>query len=147
MPVTITPISVNRANTLRGREAIAAFFAQKRNIRLPHGCVIRAAFSSQPSPDPGLKFIIVVSKRIAKRAHDRNQLKRWVKAAIGQTPAFAELDQQVTESGSELILLISPNAAPSKGVNWQSILSSVEAVAARTQSTILTTHHSPAPTP
>jgi ribonuclease P protein component len=145
VPVTLSPISVNRANTLRGREAIAAFFAQKRNIRLPNGCVIRAAYTSQPSPDPGLKFIIVVSKRIAKRAHDRNQLKRWVKAAIGQISQFAELDQQAKDAGHELILLISPSAAPSKSVNWESILTSIEAIAAKTQSSVLSTQSSQTP--
>jgi ribonuclease P protein component len=137
VPVTISPISVNRANTLRGREAIAAFFAQKRNIRLPNECVIRAAYTSQPSADPGLKFIIVVSKRIARRAHDRNQLKRWVRAAIGQIPLFAEIDAHARDAGRELILLISPSAAPSKSVNWESILSSVQATAEKTQSSVL----------
>ena len=120
---------MNRANTLRGREAIAAFFAQKRNIRLPNGCVIRAAYSSQLSTDPGLKFLIVVSKRTAKRAHDRNQLKRWVRAAIGQLPQFAEIDEASKELGHQLILLISPIAAPSKSVNWESIRNSVAAIA------------------
>lgn len=144
--VTVSPISVNRANTLRGREAISAFFAQKRNIRLPNGCVIRAAYSSLPSQDPGLKFIIVVSKRIAKRAHDRNQLKRWVRAAIGRFPAFSELDESARESGQEIILLIAPTAAPSKGVNWESVLHSVEAVAAKIPSSVLSPHHTPTQT-
>jgi ribonuclease P protein component len=126
--VALSPISVNRANTLRGREAIAAFFAQKRNIRLPQGCVLRVAFLVQTSEHRGLKFMIVVSKRIAKRAHDRNQIKRWVKAAIGQIPAFAELDEQARESGKELILLLSAVGPPSKDVNWKTILGSVEAI-------------------
>lgn len=126
--VALSPISVNRSNTLRGREAIAAFFATKRNLRLPQGCVIRAAYTSQPSEDPGLQFIIVVSKRIAKRAHDRNQLKRWVRAAIGQIPAFSELDQRAEEARMLITILLSPIAPPSRGVNWESILRSVEAI-------------------
>ena len=145
MPVTLSPISVNRANTLRGREAIAAFFAQKRNIRLPNGCVIRAAYASQPSSQPGLKFLIVVSKRIAKRAHDRNQLKRWVRAAIGQISHFAQMDEQARDLGQELIVLLSPTAAPSKGVNWESILRSVQAVAKKAQSSVLAPQSSPTP--
>jgi ribonuclease P protein component len=129
--VAVSTISVSRANTLRGREAIAAFFAQKRNMRLPQGCVLRAAYSSQPSTDPGLKFMIVVSKRIAKQAHDRNQLRRWVRAAIAQIPAFSEIDELLSESGNQMILLISPSAPPSKDVNWDSILRSVEAIPAK----------------
>jgi hypothetical protein len=75
--------------------------------------------------------MIVVSKRIAKRAHDRNQLRRWVKAAIAQIPAFSEIDEDLRESGSQMVLLISSFAPPSKGVNWESILRSVEAIPAK----------------
>lgn len=137
--VTIAPLSVNRANTLRGREAIAAFFAQKRNIRLPQGCVLRAAYTSQPSEEPGLRFLIVVSKRIAKRAHDRNQLKRWVRAAIAEIPAFSEIDEQARASGQLITLLLSPTAPPSKSVNWESIVRTMEIIAQKTQDSALRT--------
>ena len=139
-----TRVSVSRKNTLRGREAIAAFFEQKRNLRLPYGCVLRAAYRALPDPaTAGLSFVITVSKRVAKRAHDRNQLKRWVRAAIAETPEFADFEQKAKDSGLHITLLLSPTSPPSLRVNWESILESVRAVATQTQNSAFRIQHSP----
>ncbi|HET6512792.1 MAG TPA: ribonuclease P protein component [Candidatus Kapabacteria bacterium] len=144
MSVPPSSLSVSRKNTLRGREAISTFFEQKRNLRLPFGCVLRAAYLATPSPEhPGLDFIITVSKRIAKRAHDRNQLKRWVRAAIAQVPEFAEIEQKAKDSCLHITLLLSPTSPPSLRVNWGSVLQAVKAVATQAQNSAFRIQHSP----
>jgi ribonuclease P protein component len=123
-------LSVHRENTLRGREAIAWFFANKRNLRLPQGSVLRAAWARKDgSPAPGITFLIAVSKRTAKRAHDRNQLKRWIRAAIAETPEWYELEQALKASNTQLFLLFSPLGPPSAAVNWGSIQNAVKSAA------------------
>lgn len=122
-------VSVSRANTLRGREVIADFFFQKRNLRMPQGSVLRVSSTVQQLSEPGLIFLIVVSKRTAKRAHDRNQLKRWIRAAVGETSNFHELEALALTSQLEITLLFSPTGPPSPSVNWDSILRSVRSAA------------------
>jgi ribonuclease P protein component len=64
---------------LSSKREIAYLFAQKKTL---HSYPLTLHFRHFDSESVHLKFVISVPKRIFKRAHDRNRLKRMMREAI-----------------------------------------------------------------
>lgn len=124
-------LSIHRGNTLRGRTTITEFFDTKVNLRLETRQPIRAAYSIQYETfaEERLVFLIMTSKRVAKRAHDRNQLKRWLRAGIAENPRYAELRDQLAFGHMTATLLLTPTLAPGPDMNWPRVQIAVTEVA------------------
>ena len=71
---------------------------------------------------------MLAPKRSYKRAHDRNKIKRWLRAAIAEVPEFSTLEAQLS-SRSEQVLVMMRIAKPIRDVKWGMIVSEVRTVA------------------
>lgn len=103
--LSFDPVTPDRDHTLRGRRSLEWFFSNRRWVRL-QSPVLRVAYALRPLPEgeSAIQFLILASKRDMKRAHDRNRAKRWIRAAIAQTPSFAQIERQFP-SRQALIML------------------------------------------
>lgn len=72
-------------------------------------------------PEAGIRFLLLAPKRSYKRAHDRNKIKRWLRAAIAEVPEFSALEMLLTSRG-EQVLVMMRIAKPIRDVKWAQIL-------------------------
>src|SRR5687767_8288888 len=89
IPEPSTRTRVNRARILRSRKEIEQFFKEKRWLTT-RSSRVQAAYAIWPAKEgeESLQFLFVVTKRNVPKAHDRNQLKRWLRAAAHETQEF-----------------------------------------------------------
>jgi RNase P protein component len=83
-------LSVDRQHSLAGRDTLDWFFANRKWIRLGQNSIIECAWAKRalPESESGIRFLLLAPKRSYKRAHDRNKIKRWLRAAIAEVPEF-----------------------------------------------------------
>ncbi len=122
-------LTLDRRHSLAGRENIAWFFANRKWIRLSslndRSSILESAWAKRPLPagDAGIRFLLLAPKRSYKRAHDRNKMKRWLRAAITKAE-FLELEEKVV-ANSEQILLMMRISKPIREVTWAAVLEDV----------------------
>jgi ribonuclease P protein component len=116
-------VSVDRKHSLAGRDSLDWFFANRRWIRLGQNSIIECAWAKRPLPESevGIRFLLLAPKRSYKRAHDRNKIKRWLRAAIAEVPEFSTLETLLMDR-SEQVLVMLRVSKPIKVVKWGEIL-------------------------
>jgi ribonuclease P protein component len=116
-------LSVDRKHSLVGRDTLDWFFANRKWIRLGQNSFIECAWAKRPLPEAeaAIRFLLLAPKRSYKRAHDRNKIKRWLRAAIAEVPEFSLLETAIT-SRSEQVLVMMRISKPIRDVKWAQIL-------------------------
>ncbi len=71
--------------------------------------------------EAGIRFLLLAPKRSYKRAHDRNKIKRWLRAAIAEVPEFFAIETELA-TRSEQALVMLRISKPLKDVTWAQIL-------------------------
>lgn len=123
-------LSLDRDHALRGTKTLDWFFANRKWIRTAKLQVVECAWAERPLPEgeAPVRFLILAAKRSYKRAHDRNRIKRWLRAAVNQVPAFAELESYVKEHGVQVLIMMRISK-PIRDLEWPVIVSDVERIA------------------
>ena len=116
-------LSVDRKHSLNGRDTLDWFFANRKWIRLGQNSIIECAWAkrSLPETEAGIRFLLLAPKRSYKRAHDRNKIKRWLRAAIAEVPEFSSLETELTSRGEQLLVMMRISK-PIREVKWAQIL-------------------------
>ena len=122
--------SVDRQHSLAGRDTLDWFFKNRKWIRLGQNSIIESAWAKRPLPESeaGIRFLLLAPKRSYKRAHDRNKIKRWLRAAIAEVPEFSSLETELTSRGEQLLVMMRISK-PIRDVKWAQILDEVHAIA------------------
>ena len=130
-------LNVDRKHSFSGRENLAWFFANRKWIR-GEG-IVEAAWAKRPLPvddrssnEAGIRFLLLASKKSYKRAHDRNKIKRWLRAAIHEVPEFAEIEATLSSEGRQAIIMLRISK-PVEELKWSSILENMQSIAATLQ--------------
>ncbi len=123
-------LSVDRKHSLAGRDTLDWFFANRKWIRLGQNSIIECAWAKRPLPESesAIRFLLLAPKRSYKRAHDRNKIKRWLRAAIAEVPEFSTLEAQLTSRGEQALVMMRVSK-PIRDVKWGMIVSEVKTVA------------------
>jgi ribonuclease P protein component len=116
-------LSVDRNHSLSGRDTLDWFFANRKWIRLGQNSFIECAWAKRPLPESeeGVRFLLLAPKRSYKRAHDRNKIKRWLRAAIAEVPEFSSLETELTLQNEQLLVMLRISK-PIREVQWDEIL-------------------------
>lgn len=123
-------LSVDRHHSLSGRDTLDWFFTNRKWIRLGQNSIIECAWAKRPLPETeaGIRFLLLAPKRSYKRAHDRNRIKRWLRAAIAEVPEFSTLESELT-ARDEQVLVMMRISKPIRDVKWAQILDEVHVIA------------------
>lgn len=78
--------------------------------------------------EAGVRILLLASKRSYKLAHDRNKIRRWLRAAITQTEAFPQIEETMLARGEQLIIMLRISK-PVRAVQWDAIVSDVHTIA------------------
>ncbi len=78
--------------------------------------------------EAGIRFLLLASKRSHKRAHDRNKIKRWLRAAIAEVHEFSTLETQLAARG-EQVLVMMRISKPVREVKWDEVVENVRRIA------------------
>lgn len=126
-PASRPRLTADRRHTLRGKRTLDWFFQNRRWLRIESRAV-RAAYALRPlsEGDTPIQFLLIASKRDMKRAHDRNKTKRWLRAAIVDTPMLGDIERRMGDL--QLLLLLQVSAPPSQ-MDYEQIRSAVSSVA------------------
>ena len=114
---------VDRKHSLSGRDTLDWFFANRKWVRLGQNSIIECAWAVRvlPESEAGIRFLLLAPKRSYKRAHDRNKIKRWLRAAIAEVPEFSALETQLMDR-SEQVLVMMRISKLIRDVKWAQIL-------------------------
>lgn len=125
-----TRLSVDRRHSLSGRDNLDWFFANRKWVRTGSNSIIECAWAKRllPESEAGIRFLLLASKRSHKRAHDRNKIKRWLRAAISEIPAFAEIESELSSSREQFLVMMRISK-PVRELEWPSILGEVKKIA------------------
>ena len=123
-------LSLDRDHALRGSKTLEWFFANRRWVRTAKLHVVECSWAERPLPESEapVRFLILAPKRSYKRAHDRNRIKRWLRAAVNQVSAFAELESCVKERVVQILIMMRISK-PIREIDWVTIVSDVESIA------------------
>jgi ribonuclease P protein component len=124
-------LSIDRRHSFAGRENLSWFFANRKWVRVANRFVEAGwAKRSQPEGDAAIRFLILASKRSHRRAHDRNQIKRWLRAAIAEVPTFLSIESECQSHGEQVVVMLR-TSKPMKELKWEEILKDVERIAVK----------------
>ena len=123
-------ISLDRPHALRGKKTLEWFFANRKWVRTAKLNVVECGWAQRPIPEnePALRFLIIASKRSYKRAHDRNKIKRWLRAAVAEVPEFVLLESSLAEHELQLLIMLRISK-PMTSVKWPDIVSDMQSIA------------------
>jgi ribonuclease P protein component len=98
--------------------------------RLKHSGTFAARFALRelPAGAKPLLFLFIVPKRFVRRAHERNQIKRWLREALIASEAFQTLTTALASSERQFLVSIRVDKAPSATMNWNVIHAEVESI-------------------
>jgi ribonuclease P protein component len=101
-------ITLTRRHSFSGKNNLDWFFANRKWIRTSSLSVTECAWAIRPLPnaDAGIRFLLLASKRSYKRAHDRNKIRRWIRAAIMQVEDFAEMEKMLEKESQQLLVML-----------------------------------------
>jgi ribonuclease P protein component len=125
------PLTVNRSTTLRGNKELEEFFQKRHNLYLPRTekppC-IKAAWAEREWKEGSstLLFLISVSKKNVRKAHDRNKIKRWMKSALQKDPMLKTITELERDRKRQLTLMFAGLRGPSSECTYTTVQSEIE---------------------
>ena len=127
----MTRISLDRPHALRGKKTLEWFFANRKWVRTARLAVIECGWAERPLPEneAAIRFLILASKRSYKRAHDRNRIKRWLRAAVAEVRDFGALESSLAERQLQLLVMLRISK-PLTSVKWADIVNDMQSIAA-----------------
>jgi ribonuclease P protein component len=125
----MTRISLDRPHALRGKKTLEWFFANRKWVRSARLSVVECGWAIRPLPEDevAIRFLVLASKRSYKRAHDRNKIKRWLRAAVSETAEWVALESSLALRGQQLVIMLRISK-PLPSVKWQDVLIDMRAV-------------------
>jgi ribonuclease P protein component len=122
-------LTLNRSHSFSGEKNLDWFFRNRKWIRTAGNSLVEAAWAIRelPEGEPGLRFLLLASKRNYKRAHDRNKIRRWLRAAITEAKEFASLEETIA-AGSKQLLVMMRISRGMHEVQWDHVKSEVGAI-------------------
>ena len=123
-------ITIDRRHSLAGRDNIDWFFKNRKWIRSAKLEILECSWAIRPLPDgeAGIRFLLLAPKRNYKRAHDRNKIKRWLRAAITQIEDFTAIEQTLAAQDKQLLVTLKISI-PIETVKWSVILEDILQIA------------------
>jgi ribonuclease P protein component len=127
----MTRISLDRPHALRGKKTLEWFFANRKWVRTARLSIVECGWAERPLPEgeAAIRFLILASKRSYKKAHDRNKVKRWLRAAVAEIESLPSLESTLAERHIQLLIMLRISR-PLASVKWPEIISDLEAIAA-----------------
>lgn len=129
-------LTLDRKHSLAGRKNLDWFFANRKWIRTSSLAVIECAWAKRPLPmeEASVRILLLASKRSYKLAHDRNKIRRWLRAAITETEEFSQLEATMLSraddrSSAEQLLLMMRISKPIRAVQWDVIVNDIHTIA------------------
>ena len=134
MSDTSRRITPDRQHTLGGKKNLDWFFANRKWIRTAGNSVVEAAWAKRdlPEGETAIRFLFMAAKKSYKRAHDRNQIKRWLRAAITEVAGYANVERVMAEKNQQILVMLRISKAM-EDVSWDSILTEVRLIAEHLQ--------------
>lgn len=130
-PPPAVSVPIRRANTLRHAKEITWLFENRKNLYVPKESgtpAVRGLWAIRPlpvgEPEPIL-FLTAVSKKSVRKAHDRNQLRRWIREALRSDDLLPDIIALAKGSNSQILLNISGLRPPSNECYFSIIKSQV----------------------
>ena len=128
-------LAIDRRHSFSGQKNLDWFFANRKWVRIgakgvPSKNIVEAAWALRPLPESeaGVRFLLLAPKRNYKHAHDRNKIRRWLRAAISEVELFAHTEDRMLENSRQLIVLMRVSK-PLPNLNWSAILDDVRTIA------------------
>jgi RNase P protein component len=92
--------------------------------------VVSAFYHLRPleSGSAPMMFLIHAVKRGIPNSPDRNKQKRRMREAIRQLSVYETVNQQLTASSQQVLILLRTAKIPSKSSSWETILADMELI-------------------
>jgi ribonuclease P protein component len=121
---------MDRRHSLSGTKTLEWFFANRKWVRSSRLTIVECCWALRPLPEgePSVRFLVMAPKRSYSRAHDRNRIKRWLRAAVTETPAFLEIESTVQTQARQLLIMLRVSK-PLAALSWHGIADDVLTVA------------------
>jgi ribonuclease P protein component len=128
-PSQPTRITFDRRHSLSGKKNLDWFFANRKWVRTAGNTLIEAAWATRelPEGEAGLRILILASKRSHKHAHDRNRIKRLLRATIPEVEDFARIETEMNGSGKQLLLMLRISRSVEE-VAWEDVVREMRAI-------------------
>ncbi|HWF45349.1 MAG TPA: ribonuclease P protein component [Candidatus Kapabacteria bacterium] len=130
-------LAIDRRHSFSGQKNLDWFFANRKWVRVSvkgvaSKSIVEAAWASRslPEGEAGVRFLLLAPKRNYKHAHDRNKIRRWLRAAISEVELFARIEDRMQESSQQSIVMMRVSK-PLPNLNWSAILDDVRKIAER----------------
>ncbi|GEM_PF-2330122 len=125
-----TRLSIDRRHSLAGRKNLEWFFANRKWVRTAKPQILECSWAIRPLPDKeaATRFLLLAPSKSYKRAHDRNKIKRWLRAGIAEVPDFASLESELATDSKQLLIMLRISK-PLVEVKWQVILDDLHLIA------------------
>jgi len=107
---------------LRSRKPLA--IAGKRSRAISAFYYLRPLDTGQAP----LLFLIHAVKRGIAKSHDRNKQKRRMRDAMRQLMVYETVNQQLTASSQQALILLRTAKGPSAATTWETILNDMELI-------------------
>jgi ribonuclease P protein component len=140
IPMSSPRLTLDRRHSFSGEKSLDWFFQNRKWIRTAGNSLVEAAWAIRdlPEGEADIRFLLLASKRNYKRAHDRNKIRRWLRAAITETPEFASLEDTAAATGKQLLVMLRISK-PMLEVKWSIIKDEIAVVARHLHKRNLTT--------
>ncbi len=124
-------LTLSRSHSFSGKKNLDWFFANRKWIRTSALSLTECCWARRPLPEgeAGIRFLLLAPKRSYKLAHDRNKIRRWLRAAITATEEFSQLEATMLARDEQLLLMMRISK-PIRTMRWDAIVSDVHTIAA-----------------
>ena len=103
-------------------------FSQSKRLRHRGSLAVRFAVRAREDSAAPILFLFIVPKRFLKRAHDRNQIKRWLREALIHCEAYQSLLHTIENAERQYLVSIRVDRVPSAQMNWKVIQPETEKI-------------------
>ncbi len=123
-------VTIDRRHSLNGRITLEWFFKNRRWLRRASVTAVEAAWAKRPLPESEvpLRFLLLVSKKTHKAAHERNKIRRWLRAAIAETGSFSGIEESARARNEQIVIMMRVSLAV-RELKWELILNDVQETA------------------
>ena len=132
LPSALPHVTIDRQHSFSGKKNLDWFFANRRWVRITRSNLVEAAWAVRELPleEAPLRFLFLAPKRFYKPAHDRNKIRRLLRAAIAEEGIFAAIEQGMHDRNQQLLVMMRITK-PIMSVKWEQVLDDVRRIAGK----------------